>query len=118
MNCHLKSMILVDEGSPNYLDGIESQYRLEKGDDLVAFALNFEDARRLVACWNACEGISTENLEDNSSVKVLAERYNKALRQRDELLEALIHCSTDEGPEQEWLDRARAAIVKAAGEQA
>ncbi|MBW8463527.1 hypothetical protein [Acidovorax sp.] len=30
-----------------------------------------------------------------------------------ELLEALVHCSTDEGPEQEWLNKARAAIAKA-----
>jgi DUF1680 family protein len=33
-----------------------------------------------------------------------------------DLLEALMHCATDEGPEQEWLDRARAAIAKATGE--
>lgn len=25
--------------------------------------------RRLAACWNACEGLSTENLEDNISIK-------------------------------------------------
>lgn len=48
-----------------------------------------ENARRLVACWNACEGISTENLEDNAPVLDLARRYNKAIRQRDQLLEAL-----------------------------
>lgn len=48
-----------------------------------------EDARRLVACWNACEGISTDNLEANLPVKELATRYNANLRQRDELLEAL-----------------------------
>lgn len=35
-----------------------------------------------------------------------------------DLLEALIHCATDEGPEQEWLDRARAAIAKATGSAA
>lgn len=27
------------------------------------------DSRRLAACWNACEGLSTENLEDNISIK-------------------------------------------------
>lgn len=45
--------------------------------------------RRLVACWNACDGISTQNLEDNLSVKELADRYNAALAQRDELLASL-----------------------------
>lgn len=46
-------------------------------------------ARRLVACWNACEGISTENLEGNLPVKELAHRYNAALRERDALLAAI-----------------------------
>ena len=29
------------------------------------------NARRLVACWNACIGISTENLEDNIPILAL-----------------------------------------------
>ena len=49
-----------------------------------------ENTRRLAACWNACAGISTENLEDNVPVKELANRYNEAIRQRDELLSALL----------------------------
>ena len=49
-----------------------------------------ENTRRLAACLNACEGISTENLEDNVPVKELANRYNEAIRQRDELLSALL----------------------------
>lgn len=30
---------------------------------LVAEAFTGDDARRIVACWNACEGISIEALE-------------------------------------------------------
>ena len=79
-----------------------------------------ENARRLVACWNACDGISTENLEDNQPVKELAEKYNAAFAQRDELLAALKHI---EGVAlaDEWRDlpeiakHARAAIAKAEG---
>jgi hypothetical protein len=48
-----------------------------------------ENARRLVACWNACSGISTENLEDNIPILELANRYNDSIKQRNELLEAL-----------------------------
>ena len=48
-----------------------------------------ENARRIVACLNACEGISTENLEDSLPVKELAQQYNEAIRQRDELSAAL-----------------------------
>ena len=47
------------------------------------------NARRIVACVNACEGISTENLEDNRAVAWLAQRYNEVVQQRDELLKAL-----------------------------
>lgn len=47
------------------------------------------NARRIVACVNACAGISTENLEENLPVKELARRYNETLKQRDELLYAL-----------------------------
>ena len=48
-----------------------------------------ENSRRLTACWNACDGISTENLEYNLPVKELAQQYNEVIRQRDELLAAL-----------------------------
>ena len=47
------------------------------------------NARRIVACVNACEGISTDNLEDNRAVAWLAQRYNEVVQQRDELLKAL-----------------------------
>lgn len=52
-----------------------------------------EDARRLVACWNACEGLSTDALErlhtlDRARVEIDVIRA-QAIAQRDELLEAL-----------------------------
>ncbi len=54
----------------------------------IAEVFDTMDARRLVAAWNACEGISTENLETNVPIKELARRYNAALAQRDDLLAA------------------------------
>ena len=53
--------------------------------------------RHLVASANACAGISAENLEDNIPIKELATRYNKALRQRDELLAAIEQFLDPEG---------------------
>lgn len=47
------------------------------------------NARRIAACWNACDGISTENLEQNIAIKELANRYNTVIAQRDELLQGL-----------------------------
>ena len=64
------------------------------------------DARRVVACLNACAGISTENLEDNLPVKELADRYNAVLKQRDELLEALElqERQNELAAKQQWID--------------
>ena len=46
------------------------------------------NARRLVACWNACEGIDDELLADDCIRKTREDR-DELLKQRDELLEAL-----------------------------
>lgn len=85
------------------------------------------NARRLAACWNACEGISTENLEANNSVKALAENYNSAKALLEELLEELKNIANatprnwgaplnDTASFQAWAQsRARAAIAKAEG---
>ena len=54
-----------------------------------------ENARRIVACVNACEGISTENLEDNKPIIELANDYNAVLKQRDMLLDVLRKTADD-----------------------
>lgn len=40
-----------------------------------------ENARRIVACLNACEGISTENIEYGLSVKELVQQCNEAIKE-------------------------------------
>ena len=67
---------------------------LSVGEDGLAIMYEEADARRIVACVNACAGISTENLEDNVPIKELARRYNETLKQRDELLAALEQFAT------------------------
>ncbi|MGL5091505.1 MAG: hypothetical protein ACRC8B_11365 [Aeromonas sobria] len=71
------------------------------GGHLVAESVNVADARRIVACWNACNGIATEDIEraikicpptatgqiDNSPT--IAEMLSAMTKQRDVLLEAL-----------------------------
>ena len=54
------------------------------------------NARRIVACVNACEGVSTKLLENNPPIRELAARHNEALREiealkngRTELVNAL-----------------------------
>lgn len=47
------------------------------------------DARRIVACVNACAGIDTEWLENNGAYAVPVPSLRTLLNQRDELLAAL-----------------------------
>lgn len=51
----------------------------------LAMNIGHENARRIVACVNACAGISTENLEQNLPLIHLARQYNVTLRDRDDL---------------------------------
>jgi hypothetical protein len=83
---HIQTEKAIHDDGPagSYL---ERPYRFKINGDTGHRSL--ADARRLVACWNACDGLSTENLEGNIPVKELARRYNAALRQREELLTAL-----------------------------
>lgn len=54
-----------------FKDGISNKvYLLDNEKGAVGEILYIDmrrasDARRLVACWNACKGISTESLEEN-----------------------------------------------------
>lgn len=78
-----------------------------------------ENARRLAACWNACDGIDTEHLERHG-LPDFAQKISGLVAQRDEMLEALngilIRVADDEdyGPDHA-VTVARAAIAKATG---
>ncbi len=53
--------------------------------------MRYANARRLVACWNACEGVPTSVLDDvmNSSEREFLHHFVAMQAQRDELLGAL-----------------------------
>lgn len=80
-------------------DGDANHYSMltEDGRWWLALLMNGEQLtatqeaiwRRMAACWNACDGIITENLEQNIPIKELAKNYNALMAQRDELLVAL-----------------------------
>lgn len=78
-----------------------------------------ENMRRLVACWNAAEGLSTESLESAGNAfngwKLASYAMNDAKAQRDELL-TVLKALTDRGripPTGLAFSKARAAIAKA-----
>lgn len=98
---------------------------LDKDGSAVGVIFKEEDARRVVACLNACKGISTENLEDNKPIIELANDYNAVLKQRDDLLTELkrmVDVFGRDGHDTEYeegecidIDIARAVIAKAEG---
>ena len=61
--------------------------RLSGGDGTNNFSRAAANARRIVACVNACECIETEELNEYCAVS--AKEYQDLERQRDLLLEAL-----------------------------
>lgn len=81
------------------------------------------DAKRLAACWNACQDVSTEVLEVTPMSAIVAHMAKKISDEtRDELLDALTALVDylDErtgDTENRPLENARAAIAKATGEE-
>lgn len=72
------------------------------------------NARRIVACANACEGIDTEYLE-KYGLPGFAKQISDLVEQRDQLLEALRPIAKYGEISAEIIDVARAAIAKATG---
>lgn len=63
------------------------------GHNAAVYVFLGEDAaRRLAACWNVCEGISTEVLELNATeggVATLERQRDSARKERDQLMAAV-----------------------------
>lgn len=118
----------IESGDANKYTLIDDRNRwlisaLHNGEQLVH--TQRENLRRIVACWNACEGISTEALEQPGIIlkrieSACGELYD-VKRQRKELLKTLRHiewAAMDISCERAAIrDAARAAIAKAEGMQ-
>lgn len=119
--------------------GVDANWHVtDKGDTFVAHVFGFghavdaqseANARRIAACWNACEGLDTGLLKNITTLgDTLASRFrmrDKVERdlqaQRDELLAALKGMLEVFGDEfgmgdSSVCDDARAAIAKAEGQ--
>ncbi|MFR9719917.1 hypothetical protein ACL00X_11230 [Aeromonas diversa] len=59
------------------------------GDGFIADVDTKDTARRIVACVNACEGMSNDELEGGLLLGVMGKRIATLEQQRDELLAAL-----------------------------
>lgn len=101
----------------------QPEIRTPDGQFIAAVgAYNLADARRLVACWNACDGTVTDMLEELiplGGIGALADSITQMRVQRDELLEALQGLVTAvETPDADSLREllaAHAAIAAATG---
>ena len=111
-------------------------FSLFAGDQYIGFVSDSDEctdwqanAERLVACWNACQGIDTADLK-SGSVSIIQKLHDdvaqRVLAQRDELLAALnLLKATDFGSnvktadDERHMDKvaafARAAIAKVEG---
>ncbi|WP_313453470.1 hypothetical protein [Stutzerimonas nitrititolerans] len=106
--------------------------KIFSGSQPVAFCESPGDAARIVACVNACAGISTDALEYMNGSLRSVDQMSVVEAQRDELLAALeackchlansLHLVRVHVPEHHWLtqiatglDEAKAAIAKAQG---
>lgn len=61
----------------------KEQWRVVDGDLVVSAWQSHEVARRILACWNVCQGISTEDIETLAVARKFIEsgRLNKSSRQ-------------------------------------
>ena len=90
MSAHTPGQLHYD-----YVPGYCGELLAENGTSICSFTdePTNADARRLAACWNACDGLSTEALETEGSAVMgwtrTASKLMRATTQRDELLKAL-----------------------------
>lgn len=96
----------------------QEQLAMTTGTSWMAPGEHLANARRLVACWNACEGISTVRLErtvNNLHGRASAsDKLDELHAQRDELLSALKVAEESVG-DSKSLEIVRAAIAKVEG---
>lgn len=104
---HTTGLLKLHTKYPKDIVTPDGHYTVARTLPQPTIAVAVANARRLVACWNACEGISTDELETTGGAAVgwvrTASKLMHVTKQHDELLEELLGCI------------ARAAIAKAEG---
>ena len=81
---HIKMSITGPSKSKLEVNGVIGT---EAKDAIVnVLDLDFEDARRMLTCWNICDGVPTDVLERSKSLTDFVLTGQAIERQRDELL--------------------------------
>ena len=97
----------------------------EPGLEQLCQDITEANARRLVACWNAFDGLDTEQIESMVNVPSFFFKHIELLAQRDELLAMLNRAvrrlesahASGETIMRHWIVDARALIAKVEGEK-
>lgn len=100
---HTPGLLKLHTKYPQDMVTPDGHYTVARTLPQPTIAVAVANARRLVACWNACEGLSTEKLENIDMLgDTLAGRFEafhaserELMDVRDELLEALKECIED-----------------------
>lgn len=72
----------------------QPEIRTQNDETIAALAPGrAREGRRLVACWNACNGIATDHL-DRHGLPDFAKKISDLRSQRDDLLAALVTASS------------------------
>ena len=96
----------------SYINGsAQAQVAMTTGADWMVQGEYLANARRLVACWNACQGVPTEVLEGGL---VADQLWGHLTAQRGTLLAAL-RCAIKKAPELITVPSIRSAIENAEG---
>ena len=73
-----------------YINGsAQEQVAMTTGAGWMSKGEHIENARRLVACWNACQGLTTDDLEKAGLVSAVGNELMCLEAQRNKLLTAL-----------------------------
>ena len=84
--------LTADTKSPSFYslkyENGEPVFWYDRYDDGLHF--KEDDARRLAACWNACQGLSTESLERSDMLSSMNQQRRQLTTQHDQLLAAAL----------------------------
>jgi hypothetical protein len=118
MSKHTQGKLKQRTGYPLDITRPDEHYAFARAYRVTTLDNAEANARRLVAAWNACDGIETETLEAHGLASATT-KLMKAKAQRDELLSLLSDVSAcftrDDDLPDNLLPRIDAAIKKAEG---
>ena len=102
MSEHTKGRLVIEKSSM-------FQANDESGKIVASGIESKANARRLVACWNACDVMA----DPEEEIAQVMENVRVARKERDELIAALRYLQVSTAPDGQWADQAVRSFVDA-----